>query len=91
MALLMKFTPKGMDTHGYREALKQLEAAGAGMPAGRLYHIGFNEGGAFKVIDVWESQETFNAFGQTLIPILQKLGIDPAQPEIYEIENIIKG
>lgn len=91
MALLMTFTPTGMDASKYDEVIKELEAAGAGMPAGRLYHIGFNTGGTFKVIDVWESQELFNKFGETLMPILQKLNIDPGQPEVVEIHNLIKG
>lgn len=91
MALVMTFTPNGMDTTKYNEAIKQLEAAGAGMPPGRLYHVAFSSGGVFKVIGVWESQEAFNTFGQTLVPILQKLGVDPGQPEIAEVQNIIKG
>jgi hypothetical protein len=34
------------------------------------------------VIDVWESQEAFDRFGEKLMPILQELGID-IQPQLY--------
>jgi hypothetical protein len=31
---------------------------------------------------VWESEEAFGSFGETLVPILQEVGID-AEPEVY--------
>jgi hypothetical protein len=34
------------------------------------------------VVDVWESQEAFERFGETLVPLLQELEVD-AQPEVY--------
>jgi hypothetical protein len=43
------------------------------------------------VFDVWESEESFDAFGQTLMPILAELGIDPGQPQVSEVHNIIQG
>jgi hypothetical protein len=35
--------------------------------------------------------EEFQAFGQTLVPIMQTLGADPGQPEIQVANNIIVG
>jgi hypothetical protein len=35
--------------------------------------------------------ETFETFGQTLMPILQEIGIDPGQPEIRPVHNTIVG
>jgi hypothetical protein len=32
---------------------------------------------------VWDSHEAFDAFGETLIPILGAAGIDPGEPMIY--------
>jgi hypothetical protein len=51
----------------------------------------FGTGADLRVLDVWDSQETFNAFGQTLMPILQQVGLDPGQPEIAEVHNSIAG
>jgi len=39
---------------------------------------------------VRDSQEQLDAFGARLGPILAELGIDPGEPEIVQIHNIIK-
>jgi len=91
MAFAMLFTPVAMSTNQYDECIKQLEKAGAGAPKGRLYHACYGTGTKLRVFDVWESMETFERFGQTLMPILQQLGVDPGQPEIVTIHNTIKG
>ncbi len=91
MAITLIFTPPSMDARQYDEIIKRLENAGASTPAGRLYHVCFGTGTSLRVVDVWESQDAFNAFGQTLMPILQQLGIDPGQPEVTEVHNIIPG
>ncbi len=91
MALALLFTPKLMTADQYNECIKRLEKAGAAAPKGRLYHACFGTGNQLRVLDIWESQETFEKFGQTLMPILQQLGIDPGQPAITPVHNVIKG
>ena len=44
-----------------------------------------------QVFDVWESQEDFDAFGPTLIPILAELGVELTEPSVAEIHNSIAG
>jgi len=39
MSILTVFTLTSMNTEKYDRAIKDLEAAGQGNPAGRLYHI----------------------------------------------------
>jgi hypothetical protein len=89
--ITVSFTPRSMDARQYDEVIKRLENAGASTPAGRLYHVCFGTGSSLRVVDVWESQEAFNAFGQTLLPILEQVGLDPGQPEFAEVHNIIQG
>jgi hypothetical protein len=36
-------------------------------------------------------QAGVDQFGRTLMPILQQMGIDPGQPEVVEIHNVIIG
>jgi hypothetical protein len=91
MALGFYFTPKGFTQDKYDEALKQLEAAGVGAPAGRSYHVGLKMNGEIQVFDVWESQAAFDAFGETLVPIMTGLGVDPGEPMVAEVHNVIKG
>jgi hypothetical protein len=85
------FTPAGFTPEIYDDTLARLEAAGAGAPAGRLYHVALESEGLIQVFDIWESQETFEAFGATLLPIMGDLGVDPGQPSIAEVHNVIKG
>jgi hypothetical protein len=40
---------------------------------------------------VWDSMESFEKFGETLVPIMNELGADPGQPQVAEIHNIILG
>jgi len=40
---------------------------------------------------VWDSQETFEKFGETLVPIMTGLGSDPGEPAVMEIHNTIVG
>ena len=37
----------------------------------------------------WTSQAAFDKFGETLLPILQEIGVDPGQPSVMEIHNEI--
>jgi hypothetical protein len=48
-------------------------------------------GGLIQVFDVWESEESFQAFGKALIPIMTDLGVDPGQPQVSPVHNMIKG
>ena len=91
MALGFYFTPNAFTPAQYDEAISRLEAAGAGAPAGRQYHVALETDGQIQVFDVWDSQESFDAFGQTLMPILAEAGVDPGQPQVSEIHNIIEG
>ena len=57
---------------------------------GLLAHIAGQGESGFRVVDVWESEEAFRRFGETLMPILQDLGIE-AQPEIYPALAFVSG
>lgn len=90
MAIAVVFTPKAMSATQYDECIKRLDKAGASAPRGRLYHAAHGSSHQLHVFDIWDSLESFQAFGQTLMPILQQLGIDPGQPAISELHNTIK-
>ena len=91
MALGFYFTPSSFSPAAYDETLSRLEAAGAGAPAGRLYHVALETDGQIQVFDVWDSQESFDAFGETLVPIMTALGVDPGQPMVSKVHNLIQG
>ncbi len=91
MALGFYFSPVSMTAQQYDGIMRSLEQAGAGAPKGRTYHSCFGSGDKMMVFDIWESQAEFEAFGVTLMPILQKAGIDVGQPEVMPIHNTLAG
>ena len=91
MALGVYFTPSSLTEKGYDEVTSRLDAVGAGAPAGRLYHVALEAGDQIQLFDIWDSAESFQAFGATLIPILAELGIDPGEPQVSPVHNIIAG
>ena len=55
---------------------------------GLLMHVAGESPQGFRVVDVWESEEACNAFGERLRPILEEVGItDP--PELYPAEVFV--
>ena len=90
MALAFYFSPKPvMSAEQYNQCIASLKKAGAAHPSGRLYHAAFGTADSVAVFDVWTSQAAFEAFGQTLLPILQAMGIDPGQPAVMPIHNVV--
>jgi hypothetical protein len=57
---------------------------------GILVHIAGEGPNGFRVVDVWESQEAVDAFGEKLGAILAEVGItDP--PQMYEAHAFVGG
>ena len=54
-------------------------------------HVAFSGRSGLEVFDVWESQEAFDEFGKTLMPILAEVGIDAGEPVVGQVHNIIVG
>ncbi len=57
---------------------------------GLLVHAAGEGANGFRVVDVWESEDAFRGFGDTLMPILQELGIEE-QPEVYPAHTFVSG
>ena len=75
----------------YDAAMPKIEASGEFPPDGLDYHVAFSAGGSFRVSEIWDSMEQFQAFGERLMPLLAESGIELAgPPEVLEIHNIIK-
>jgi hypothetical protein len=91
MAILMIHDASNDTLAHYDEAIKRLEATGQGKPAGRLSHVAARKGNGSVVVDTWESQEAFERFAQTLVPLLQQIGSQLAPPETLPIHNTIAG
>jgi len=91
MSLLVRFAPTSETTTAqYDDTIRRLEEAGDFPPDGLDYHVCFLIDGDVQVSEIWDSPEQFEAFGQRLMPILEEVGIDPGEPDILEVHNIIR-
>jgi len=54
----------------------------------RLYHACYRTGDGFTVIDIWASEQSFAAFGETLGPAIHRAGLD-ARPAVYPVEQVM--
>jgi hypothetical protein len=92
MSIVVRFTgAPTMTKEMYDETLPRVESSGEWPPDGLEFHVAFGSDGNFRVSEIWDSQEQFEAFGERLMPILADAGIELAgAPEIFEVHNIIK-
>jgi hypothetical protein len=89
--MLVRFTPTSdVTTEQYDETIRRLEKSGDWLPEGLEYHVAFKSDGKFRVSEIWDSREQFDAFGERLMPVLKDVGIEPGKPEMLVIHNIIK-
>jgi hypothetical protein len=90
MSILIRFTPANVTTEKYDESLRRLEEGGNWPPDGLEYHVAFGPNDNLRVSEIWDSREQLEEFGKRLMPLLAGIGIDPGEPELLEIHNIVK-
>ena len=90
MSVLVRFAPSSLTAEQYDTVVSRLIEEGLQPAEGLDYEVCFGEGDKMKVSLVWDTQEHFEAFGARLMPILAEFGIDPGQPEVLPVHNIIK-
>jgi heme-degrading monooxygenase HmoA len=95
MAVVVVFESPSLTQEGYEESVRRLTGGKSALesPAdwpvdGLLAHASGQGANGFRVVDVWESQEAFQRFGETLVPILQEIGVEGA-PEIYPAHTFV--
>ena len=90
--ILARFTAApNVTAEQYDETVRRLEKSGDWLPDGLDYHVAFRSNGNFRVSEIWDSREQFDAFGERLMPVLKDVGIElSGEPEMLEIHNLIK-
>ncbi len=56
---------------------------------GCLAHVAGATPEGLVVVDVWESEHAFAAFGEKLMPQVVAAGIKPAPPQIFPVHNLV--
>jgi hypothetical protein len=91
MRIVVRFSPKSLTIERHNEVTRRLEEAGAWPPDGLDYHVLFGSDGNLQVSEIWDSPEQFQAFGETLMPVLADVGIEfSGDPEVFEIHQSLK-
>jgi hypothetical protein len=91
MSVLVRFAPAGAtSTEQYDDSIRRLEEGGDWPPDGMEYHVCFLADGNVRVSEIWDSPEQLATFGERLMPLLAEIGIEPGEPEMFEIHNIVR-
>ena len=90
MSLVVRFSPESLTSDQYDHVVRRLNEENISPAEGLDYEVCFGSGDKMKVSLVWDSKEQFEAFAARLMPILAEFGIDPGEPEVLEVHNIVK-
>ena len=88
-------SPPGFTREQYEESVRRLVpgtdrlASPSDWPVeGLLAHIAGEGPNGFRVVDVWESEEAVQRFGDIIVPMLRELGAE-SEPEIYPTHTFV--
>ena len=90
MSIVVRFTPTSLTTEQYDESVRRMTESGEFPPEGMDYHVCFGTDGNLRVSEIYDSREQFEAFGERLMPILADIGIEPGEPEVFDVHNIVR-
>jgi hypothetical protein len=90
MRVLVRFSPPSMTAGQYGAIVARCYEEGVHPAPGLELEVCFGSGDQIKVSELFDSQEHLDAFGARLGPILEEMGIDPGEPEVIEVHNIIR-
>jgi hypothetical protein len=90
MSIVVRFTPTSLTAEKYDESIRRLTESGDFPPDGMDYHLCFGTDGNLRVSEVYDSREQFEAFGEVLMPVLADIGIEPGEPEVLDVHNLVK-
>jgi hypothetical protein len=95
MAIVAIFESPTLTQAKYEETVRRLTGGRARMEKpgdwpvkGLLVHAAGQGPKGFRVVDVWESEQAFQQFGEKLIPIMKAVGIE-GQPEVYSTHTLV--
>jgi hypothetical protein len=90
MSIVVRFAPTSLTAEQYDESVRRMEEFGDFPPDGMDYHICFGTEGNLRVSEIWDSREQLDAFGERLMPVLADVGIEPGEPEVLDVHNLVR-
>jgi hypothetical protein len=78
---------QGATPQQYDNSVKDLAAAGQLSLKARPHHFAALNGTGMYIVDIWESEEAFAKFGEIMLPIITKNGINPPHIQMLPLHN----
>lgn len=95
MAVVLVHEGPTLTKETYEETVRKVSGGKSRMESpsdwpveGLLVHAPGEGPNGFRVVDVWESEEACNRFGEILAPILQEAGVEE-QPQLYQAHTFV--
>lgn len=89
MSMLVRFPASNVTRQQYDSVRGDLTDSGDWPPEGCELHVCFGDESDIRVSEVWESREKFDAFGEKLMPKLEKAGIQlSGEPEFFDVQVV---
>ena len=91
MSIVVRFPPTATSSEQYGKVVDRLQESGNWPPDGLEYHVAFGPPDDFRVSEIWDSREQWQAFVERLMPLLSEAGINlSGEPDVFEVHNIVK-
>ena len=95
MAVVVVHQGSTLTQESYEEAVRRLTGGKERLESrsdwpveGIVFHTAGQAESGFRVVDVWESEEAFQAFGEQLGPIMEEIGVSEP-PEVYPAHTFV--
>ena len=86
MSIVVRFPPSNMSKQQYDAIRGELEGTGDWPAEGCQLHVCFGPDDDIRVSEVWQSEEQFRAFGDTLMPRVEQAGVQVSgEPEVFNV------
>lgn len=79
MPIVVVFDFPGEDTAKYHKVF-ELGGPAVNAQPDRLHHLCYQTDNGFTVIDIWQDEASFTAFGSVIGPALARAGLNPSRP-----------
>lgn len=91
MAFIRMFENPNVDQERYEAVFKLLGVSSDSLPDGGLVHVaGPGPNGAWRVVEVWESEEAARRFDEERVaPALEQAGVQRPAPETWPVYNLL--
>jgi hypothetical protein len=86
MAIVAVFEFPDAPVESYEKVFEFVDGELVANQPSRRYHLCYRTGDVgFVVVDIWDDEESFAAFGEDIRPAIEQVGLD-AKPLIYPLQ-----